>query len=475
MEKMNASKESRVSGSRGAAILLAVAAAMIVMMAVGILFFMLDRMVSDQLRREEEVQMGLTEEGALDALMLEVSMGGPLERGAVRCFQLGGVTTTLTVGGSEPAPPRTAGFPVGGESAPVLVPSGESIFAVTPDDGHTVTVFSGASGERIGSFRLGIERELTGACRAQWQGADGAVLVFGTGESCSVLVVNREGVVRTVETGLGRVGPGSVITFGGDPGEPLLAVSDGHNLGTLVDLSEGATGRLISPPGTCPLVTPSGRVFGEPGAPSSFTLAPPVNDAFFGDFNRDGREDIAWAGPRSLVCLTSSGLYRGSPSPDAFLCAWGSVEGSLGLGGRWILPGGVTLWTRLNHDGFGEFTPAGALSLPWEGAFYGSVSGVAGVSEGRALLAAGGGYSTVLLENGPYTWGDGDGADVDLFSASPGEFLAVFNPLSGDGLAQTVNSRSTGERIVRSGVYTLLIFDGPGEWRVFAQRERPGR
>jgi hypothetical protein len=476
MRKENVRTVNRRRGNRGAAILIAVAAAMIVMLAVGILFFILDRMVSDQLRREEEVQMGLTEEGALDALMLEVSLGGPLEQGAARTFQMGGVTTVLTVGGSEPAPPRTAGFPVGGDSAPVLIPSGESVFAATPDDGNTVTVFSGVSGERIGSFRLGIDRDLTGTCPAQWQGADAAVLVFGSGESCSVLVVTRDGVKRTLPAGLGQVGPGSVITFGGDPGEPLLAVSNGHNHGTVVNLVDGESGMLVSPPGTCPLVTPSGRVFGAPGVPSSFTLAPPVEDAFFGDFDRDGREDVGWAGPRSLVCLTASGLYRGSPSPEAFLGAWGSVEGSLGLGGRWILPGGATLWTRLNNEGFGEFTPAGALSLPWEGAFYGSMSGVVGVSEGRVILAAGsGGYTTALLEDGPYTWGDGDGADVDVFAASPGEFLAVFNPLSGDGLAQTVDSRSTGARIVRSGAYTLLIFDGPGDWRVFSQRERPGR
>ncbi len=456
--------------------LIAVAAAMIVMLTVGLLFFMLDRMVSDQLRREEETQMGLTEDGALDALVLEVSMGGPLERGAVRTFRLGGVTTVLTVGDAEPVPPRTEGFSVEGNSAPSLVPSGETVFAVTSDDGHAVTAFSGVDGERIGSFRLGVRRELTGTCAARWRGADAAALVFGSGESCTVLIVTREGVVRNLETGLGDVGPGSVLTFGGDPVRPLLAVSNGRNQGVLVDLTEGRSESLVSPPGTCPLVTPSGRVFGAPGRPGSFTLAPRVVDAFFGDFDRDGREDAAWAGPGSLVCLTSSGLYHGSPSPGALLGAWGSVGGGLGLGGRWTLPGGTVLWTRLNHDGFGEFSPAGALSLPWDGAFHGSISGVTGESDGRALLAAwGGGYTMTLLEDGPYVWGDGDGDGVDVFAVAPGEFLAVFNPLSGDGIAQAVTFRSTGTGVARSGAYTLLIYDGPGGWRVFAQRERPGR
>ncbi len=466
---------TRFSRARGAAILIALAAALIVMLAVGILFTLMDSMISAQLRRERAIQVDLSEASALERLVEAVSESGPLETGSTHSYELAGVTTVFTVTGMEPIGPRRSAFQLGGSSVPAVVPSGHHMFAITPEDGCTVSVFFGAGEEKVGSFRLGLSGELAGACPASWDGRDAALLLFNSSDTQKVVVVTREGVVHTIDTVINGLSPSSVLTFGLSGDDPILAVSNGSNLGTIVDIATGAVQSVVSHAGTCPVVTPDGAVFGSPVDPDVFTLAPEIREAFFGDFNRDGREDIAWAGPRSLFCSTATGLYSASPSPDAALAAYGSVDGSLGLGARWSLPGGGTVWTRLNHDGFGVFQPSGALETPWSGRFYGGRTAVAGISGDSVILASlSGGFETVLLDDGEITWGDADGSDPDLFaSREGGRIEAVYNPLAGDGLAQLLSVHSSLEDFGKAGGYRLLVYNASNGWRVFSERERP--
>lgn len=457
---------------RGAAILIAVAAAMIVMLAVGVLFTLMDRMISGQLKRERDIQISLSEASALDALVHSVSSSGPLDPGSSRTYELAGVTTVLTASAMESAGPRRSGYTIGGDAVPHVVPSGRSLFVFTPENGVTVSVFSGDGGERVGSFRLGLSASHISSCPARWDAADAAVLVLGAGSVSEVVVVTREGVAHRVQAPIPGLNPWSVLTFGNSGSTPLLVVSGGGNQGTVVDLLSGSASGLISPAGTCPAITPSGEVFGRPSDPGVFTLAPPVREFFSGDFNRDGREDLAWAGPRSLFCLTSSGLHSGSPAPDAVLNAWGSIEGNLGLGARWSLPDGSTVWTRLNNDGFGVFQPTGALEYPWNGRFFGRGTVMTGTFEGEVLLASiGGGSSLVILGGDRFVWGDADGLDVDVFAPGPGGVQAVFNPLSGDGTSQVIQARSSLDGNGTTSSYRLLLYNGPPRWRVFIERD----
>jgi hypothetical protein len=468
-------RTNRDSRNRGAAIFIAVAAALIVMLAVGILFTLMDRMISGQLERERDAQITLSETSALEALALKVERDGLLESGSSHSYELADVTTAFTVSGNEQVGPRTAGFTTGGDAVPVVVPAGGLLFAVTPENGLTVFVYEGSSSERIGVFRSELSPSLVMGCAGTWNGSDAALLVLDTVEGRKVAVVTHEGFVHTTDASIESFNPASVLSFGDSNGTRLLAVSNGGNMGTVVDIVTGASLKLISPAGTCPAVTPSGEVFGSPGTPNSFTLAPPVRAVFFGDFNRDGRDDISWAGPRSLYTLTSTGLHSASPSPDAALLAWGSIEGSLGLGARWSLSGGESIWTRLNHDGFGVYQPTGALTEPWTGRFYGRGTLMTGVISDSVMMASlNGGLILPVLGGGAYVWGDADGLDVDVFAPGEGGFDALFNPLEGDGTAQLLEMASTTRGGSRSSSYRMLVFGAPPSCRVFIEREGPG-
>ncbi len=462
----------RRQGRGGAAILIAVAAAMIVMLAVGILFTIMDRMISSQLQRERALQMALSEASALDALVRHVSLNGPLEPGSSRTYELAGVTTVITASDMGPEGPRSTGFSMGGEAVPHVVPSGRSLFMFTPENGVTVSVFSGSDGEKVGSFRIGFQASQITSCAASWNGTDAAVLLLCNDSVSQAVVVTRDGVAHSVRTSLSGANPWSVLSFGYSGEVPLLVVSSGANQGTVVDLLSGSATPMVSPAGTCPVVTPSGEVFGRPSDPSVFTLAPPVREFASGDFNRDGRQDLAWAGPRSLFCLTSSGMHSGSPSPDAMLEAWGSVDGNLGLGARWSLPDGKTVWTRLGIDGFQVFQPTGALEYPWSGRFFGRGTAVTGSFDGEVLLVSlSGGSSLSLLRGDRFVWGDADGMEVDVFAPGQGGAQAVFNPLSGDGTSQVIQARSTLDGSETTSSYRLLLYNGSQGWRAFIQRE----
>ncbi len=448
--------------------MIALITAVVVMLAATLLISLSEKMVNSHMKRRRDAQVALSEASAADGMaqIIQVEGTGAAARGAV--FDLAGVETVLTLTETGTAGIRNGFYQLEDPGHTVIIPAGERMITAATD-GETVT-FTFYSNETFNStveFSMATSMRPVAGTGIEIDGGNGAVVVLqGFGET-TLVAVTESGIVASSIMDAVSISQGSILSAHcSGSGDPQLIITGGTNTGSFHNIASGQAAQITSPPGTCPMFMPDGTVFGSFSGGSAFALAR-VRDAFSGDFNSDGFEDLAFATSFSLMVYSGATgeLYRAGPGGS--LVCWGDVQGRNGLSGMWMLPSGDEYWLRLGYDGFSEFVPEMIYRMGWEGRFTGYGNTFAGFIEGAAVVASASGYLQELLSGNVFT-GNADGGPIDFFALGEDGLEAFFNPVSGDGIRMVFEAVNTYEGEVLPGnTHVFSVFEMGDGRRVF--------
>ncbi len=424
--------------------MIALMSALVVMLAATLLITLADRMVNGHADRIADTQIALSEASAADGLAWLLQCDGAGAVSGPVSFELAGVTTEFTLTGSGSSGIRTGFFSIDHPENTVAVPAGQMLITVTSAQGEgTVFSFYGNENFQV-NFSYYLEESLIplgGTPLINTEEAD-AVFILGSSEGNVLCAVGPEGIIALSEVQSIYAPSNGHMSGAVIDGSPFLITTGGGNTGVIHDVSTGASAHISTPAGTCPAFWPDGSIFGETGAASpSFSLAR-VRDVFYGDFNSDGRDDIAFTTDRSLswVSGATSDIYR--TAPGGSLVCWGEVENRNGLVGMWKPSGGDPVWYRASWDGFAQFVPENIYQAGWEGRFTASGNTFAGFIDGAAVVRSSSGFFQQLFPDQAF-FGDADKGALDFFRTVDDGLEACFNPVYGDGIRLVFDSRNS--------------------------------
>ena len=458
----------------GAALLIALLTAVIVMLAATLLIGLTRRMVTSHQNRIDVAQISLSEASAADGLANLIQENGLSAVSGNLEFSLDGVFTEFSLIESSSIGIRQGFFSHPGADEAVVISAGNRLVIAESIDATTalISFYSGDSFQNTAEFEITTDLIPITGTPFSFEEKNGVIVLFeGSGKSM-LCVVTSEGVQATMVIE-GRIYTQGSHLSGNISGnsDPLLIISSGSGNGTLYDIATGQTQNLSSPSGTSPTFFSDGTVYGSPAGSSINFGGTGVKDIFNGDFNNDGREDIAFASNYSLSVYSGANgqLFRNAPGGS--LVSWGSIDGRMGLCGKWRLYDGTEQWFRLGYDGFTEFSPELVYDAGWSGRFYGSGNTLLGFIEGIASVASSSGYLLELFSEESFT-GDVDGADLDFFHSSKDGIDAFFNPANGDGVQLTFTADNTYRSRTTSGQTRIFsIYESNDGRRVFHNLE----
>ncbi len=466
---------------RGAALVIALAASVVVMLSVVLLLGYISRMVGTQVELEERAQARLTEESAVLGLAKLLREGRIEDINNLPEFTTGIMTTFFAVEEIQPTPPRELLIALDSYSDPVVLPSGTGLFI---------------AGTRNGFIEIGLIDPFTGrmspgfpveVCDIPifWDVAAGSIegesvafVLTRDGNGDQIYCISSNGTVSSTASSVILWNANSRLSVGEYDSEPALLVSDGNNRSQMIAPGSGTILYGSSASGTCPVFLDGGGLYGLFYAEPSFGfLGSGILDVFQGDFNRDGTSDIAWAGSTTLAFQSGT---SSEPIVDAIpggrLLAWGSLEGRFGLSGCWLQRDGTMVWRRLSWNGFRDYSASGALNRDWSGRFDGSNNMMMGVmGDSIRIVSMGMGYTRSICPAEDGLIGDIDGSTPDVISLESGDAALVMNPLDGDGLLLGTSTRTCrNDRMVTRNNWRFYMFGTGENRRVFIESEGAG-
>ncbi len=125
---------------RGAALTIALLAAVIVMLAATLLIGLTRKMVKAHIERLYSAQVVLSESSAADGLAFLLSNEGPGAASAPLSFELAGVSTDFTLLESGTAGIRTGFYPIAHAERALIIPAGNRLIAAQPIDRSSVLI-----------------------------------------------------------------------------------------------------------------------------------------------------------------------------------------------------------------------------------------------------------------------------------------------------------------------------------------------
>jgi hypothetical protein len=463
--------------NRGAALIIALTASVVVMMSVMLLLGYISGMVDTQRTLEDRAQARLTESSAVEGLSRLLSESMVNDYHDLPDFPVGSMVTSFEVRNMEVTPSRELRLTLEGMEEAELLPSGDGLFVIGIRDGFlTIDLFDPVTGCMIPGYPM----QVCGDPGA-WDAAAGLIgdepvaFVIASGATGNVVYCVIGGDVTSFQTDVVTWSDASLFSVGGVSSLPALLITDGWNLGQLVIPDAGFTCYGWSPNGTCPVFLPDGSLYGSFSHEPSFGFAGNViTDTFQGDFNSDGIIDVAWAGHSSLTFYSGlTGELILDNLPGQSLVAWGSVEGRFGLGGLWTGSYGERTWRRLAYNGFQNYSGGGVLDNDWSGRIEGLNNLLIGImGDSLCIASLGLGEINVICSAASGFLGDVDGYTTDIISLDGNEVTLVMNPLDGDGLLlETYASTCENGRSIIGNSWDYYIYGSGEDRRVYVEGE----
>ncbi len=465
----------------GAALVIALAASLAVMLSVAILIGYVSRVVDQQENLEQSTQARLTEESAVDALCMDFRNNQVSDFSDLPEYRIGPMRTTFTLIETDVVPPREVLLARESSDAISVFPAGKYLFLICESENRLeIDLIDTATLSSLEGFP-----EYLPAIPEVWTAAgiiaDGEPLLmaaFREGKEDTVYTVFKDASVVFFPANLPLWNSVSLVSAGFFDEEPTLLISNGRNRAHLVMPASERVLFASSEPGTSPAFLSNGGIYGNIGnLQDSLNSVFPIVDVFRGDFDMDGTEDLFWAGPHSFSFLSG---YRGrlhrDTLPEGTLIAWGVIEGTFNLAGRWMLGDGSIVWRKLSWNGFQEYPGIGILALDWEGRIESARGIVMGSTDGIIRTASDvQGQSREFCPSGGVLMSDLDGSGTDILSLEEDGLRVFMNPLSGDGLHLSLRVRTVGNKgLILDNMWWIAIYGHGDGSRVYAGREGVG-
>jgi len=468
--------------TRGSTIVLISAASASVLLSIFLLFGYVSDMSDRQSSLEESVQVALAEETAVDYALFMYGTGmippeetlPPLETAG---FYSHFKTIETTAAGSRIIEYRFPGVSnlSAVSASPGIVVAGNSgdslaVYYRIPCESNDGEQFSIRMCSKPDNWILSSavpDMEYLCILACDYPGMDG------------LFAVNPDGSFRAFSLGEFEICSSSKISSGITENGPVAVITDGSSSGLLVDLEDGSREFIVSSAGTCPVVLPDGRLFGEissvPPARQA-SVHPEIEDVLFGDFDLDGTCDAAWASSESFSCFSSAmGLVVRDDPPSGQLTAWGFLDGVYGLGGLWSNGNREYIWRKFVVTGFTELENSDHVYDECRGRITPDGYSFAAIQNGLSVIASNSsGQSLISIPGGIAGDFDNSGA-LDIVNVSDGSALLHIDPAGPESILMTVEIlTSTGEDESLSSTL-CSIHAVPGGIDASEQRTAEGR
>ena len=347
------------SGS-GAAFVIALTASAVVMLSISLLFGYVSKVSEKQKSVEESTQAIISHDAAVEYAAFMYASGRISPEDSVPPVEIGGMISQFRFIESTPVESRTLRFKFPGIFGLSAVPSRSGLLVAgnTEDDSVIVYLREYDADRNRAGFPLTIcsasDSWILKGCVPDIEPL--GVLAYDNTEVDVIFAISDYGASSAYSLGDFRISESSIITTGLTESGPVAVVTDGFNAGLAIELNSGEIRYLLSASGTCPVIMPDGKIFGEISSDESMIpiLDPPlIKDVFFGDFDLDGNYDAVWASQGCLACMSSTrGMLLNDEVESAELVAWGYIEGRHGLGGLWDYGNSEISWRKFLIHGF---------------------------------------------------------------------------------------------------------------------------
>ncbi|NOQ21740.1 MAG: hypothetical protein GQ565_03680 [Candidatus Aegiribacteria sp.] len=479
---MNRSARNAPGGkTSGAALVIALAASLAVMLSVALLFGYITRVVDQQVFLEQRTQAGLTEESAVAALCMDFRNTQVSDFNDLPEYSIGAMRTTFTLMETDVVTTREVRLARESSGTRAVFPAGKYIFLICESENHLeIDLIDSATLISLEGFPIHLPEkpDVWTAGGIIDDGKPLLIAAFREGKEDIVYTVFKDASTESFPVNLPLWNNYSLVSTGFYDDEPALLISNGRNRAQLVMSASERILFAFSEPGTSPAFFSNGSFYGDIGnlqdsPDSGFRIV----DIFSGDFDMDGTEDLFWAGPNSFSFLSGfrGRLYRDTLS-EGTLVAWGAIEGTFNLAGRWMLNDGSIVWRKLSWNGFQEYPGIGVLSLDWEGRIESSRGVILGSSDGVLRTASTiPSHSREYCPSGGVLMSDLDGSGTDILSLEEDGLRIFMNPLSGDGLHLSLRVRTDGNKgMILDNMWWISIYGYGDASRVYAGREGAG-
>lgn len=451
----------------GAAFVISVAVSAVVVLSISLLFGYVSKVSEKQKSVERTAQATLSHDAAVEYAAYMYASGRISPEDSVPPVETGGMISRFRIIESAPVESITLNYEFPGVSGISIVPSRSGLM-IAGNIGDSIIVYlremdtdRHRAGFPVmihsipGSWILkGCVPEIQPLC----------VIACDNPVDDVLITISDYGTSSVYSLGDFEISDSSIITTGLTESGPVAVVSDGFNAGISIDLDSGEIRHLYSVSGTCPVIMPDGKIFGEISydeSMASIVNPPLIKDVFFGDFDLDGNYDTVWASQRCFACMSSArGMLLKDEVESAELIAWGYIEGRHGLGGLWQYEDSEISWRKYLIYAFQNLNNHNTLLNGYDGRVFSYRNALTGYRNGNLEIVTSDFSDQIMFSSDsgiPVNFNDSGGIDIAVISEEA--LLLYLDPTGSEDILVELEI-STGihdEEPVLRNMYTFNI------------------